>query len=88
MAKAAFFGTDDLAKNPWTLESHRAFRRQWHRAALDFLGTQPAEWKVTSAWLWSFGSFDVHGFEKAEFRDEEIVKMVREHNAKVPRRGP
>lgn len=81
MATAAFFGTGEVAKNPWALETHRAFRRQWHRAALDFLATQPARWPVTSAYLWSQGSWDVHGFTQPVFRDEEIVKMIREHNA-------
>ena len=83
MAKAAFFGTADLEKNPWRSEPLRAFRRQWHAAALDFLRTQPAEWKVESAWLWSFGSWDVHGLEQRDFRDEEIVKWIRAHNDSV-----
>ncbi len=78
MAKAAFFGTDDVAKNPWTREDLRTFRRQWHAAAMDFLRTQPADWKVTSAWLWSFGSWDVHGLEKQEFRDDTIVRLIRD----------
>lgn len=85
MATAAFFGTNETGKNPWTRESHRNFRRQWHRAALDFLATQPARWPVTVAYLWSQGSWDVHGLMQPEFRDEEIVKMIREHNAEHTR---
>ncbi len=80
MARAAFFGTDDLAKNPWRVEANRAFRRQWYAAAMEFLTAQPAEWKVESAWLWSFASHDVHGFEKRDFRDESIVESIKKHN--------
>lgn len=83
MTRAAFFGTDELVKNPWVREDLRDFRRQWHCAALDFLATPHSPWRVQSAWLWSFGSFDVHGLEKPEFRDEEIVKMIQEHNLRV-----
>ncbi len=81
MGKAAFFGTDDPAKNPWTDEARRNYRRAWHRAALDFLSEKRTAWTISTAFLWSFASHDVHGFERPAFRDEAIVEDIRAHNA-------
>jgi len=84
MGKAAFFGTDDLAKNPWTQPDRVAFRRGFYRAALEFLATQPAHWQVEQAYLWSFGSWDVQGITEPTFADPDITAAIRRHNTARP----
>ena len=86
MGKAAFFGTDELEKNPWLDEERSAYRRLFYKAALDFLKTQPAKWQVENAYLWSYGSFDVHGLKKPEFGDVSIAADIARHNQNPPAR--
>jgi hypothetical protein len=83
MGKAAFFGTDVLEKNPWTTPERIAFRRAFYGAALEFLSTQPARWRVEQAYLWSYGSWDVHGLMEQTFADPEIAEAVRKHNLSI-----
>ncbi len=83
MGKAAFFGTHLPEKNPWTTPERIAFRRGFHHSALKFLTTQPARWKVETAYLWSFGSWDPHGIHVPEFADAAIAAAIRTHNAAV-----
>ena len=79
-ADAAFFGTDELEKNPWLDKDRSAYRRLFYKAALAFLKSQPAKWKVENAYLWGYGSFDVHGLKKPEFGDSSIAADIARHN--------
>jgi hypothetical protein len=81
MGKAAFFGTPDTEKNPWTTPERVAFRRAFYNAALEFLATQPARWRVEQAYLWTFGSWDVHGIQEPAFADPDIAAAIRRHSA-------
>lgn len=81
MGKAAFFGTDVVEKNPWTTPERVAFRRAFYKGALEFLTTQPARWRVEQAYLWSFGSWDVHGIMNPVFADPDIAAAIRRHAA-------
>jgi hypothetical protein len=83
MGNAAFFGTSEAAKNPWKQPALVDFRRAYYAASLEFLRTQPAPWRVESAYLWSFGSWDVHGITGAEFADETIATAIRKHNVET-----
>lgn len=80
MGRASFFGTDKVEKNPWTTPERIAFRRDFYQAALQFLTTQPAKWRVEQAYLWSFGSWDVHGITNPVFADTEITADITKHN--------
>ena len=86
LARAPFQGTSEKDKNPWKRPEFQAYRRQYHAALCDFLRTQPARWLVSVGVLWSFGSWDPHGVDGADFADAEIVKRIQEHNAAVPGR--
>ena len=81
MGKAAFFGTDKPDKNPWTTPERIAFRRGFYEASLKFLATQPARWNVETAYLWSYGSWDVHGIHEPLFADPIVADAIRAHNA-------
>ena len=81
MGKAAFFGTDKPDKNPWTTPERIAFRRGFYEASLKFLATQPARWNVETAYLWSYGSWDVHGIHEPLFADPLIADAIQAHNA-------
>ncbi len=83
MGNAAFFGTSEVAKNPWKQPALVEYRRAYYAAALDFLRTQPAPWRVENAYLWSFGSWDVHGITGADFADESIAQSIRKHNVET-----
>ena len=83
LGKAAFFGTNDLAKNPWLDQARIAYRRLYYQSVMEFLRKQSSKWKVENAYLWSFGSFDVHGFTNSEFGDSEIATAIQRHN-KIP----
>ena len=49
-------------------------------ALLEFL-TQPASTNpVTEAFLWSEGSWDPMDIADQGFADQEIIKMIHEHN--------
>jgi hypothetical protein len=72
--------TSDPQKNPWTTPERIAFRRDFYHAALQFLATQPAKWRVEQAYLWSFGSWDVHGITNPVFADTEITADIAKHN--------
>ena len=80
MGNAAFFGTDKAELNPWTTPDRMAFRRRFYQAALEFLATQPSRWQVENAYLWSFGSWDLHGISAPAFADPEIAAAIRAHN--------
>jgi hypothetical protein len=81
LGNAAFFGTDKPEENPWNDEARVNFRRQFYRAALDSLTTLSAPWKVETAYLWSYGSWDVHGIHGTVFGDATIAGEIRKHNA-------
>lgn len=83
MGKAAFFGTDKADKNPWTTPERIAFRRGFYEAALKFLTTQPARWQVETAYLWSYGSWDIHGIHDPLFADPAIAAAIKAHNANL-----
>lgn len=81
LGQAAFFGTVKAEENPWQDPARVAFRREFYGAALAFLATQPARWRVENAYLWSYGSWDVHGIHGTEFGDARIAEAIRKHNA-------
>lgn len=84
VARSPWMGSPDKQRHPWTTEPRKKFRRDYHRALLDFLRTQPARWPVTRAYLWSMGSWCPYGFKgAAEFRDETIVADIATHNKAV-----
>lgn len=83
MGKAAYFGTHLPGKNPWKSPLRMEFRRAWYAAALEFLKSQPARWRVEHAYLWSFGSWDVQGIADPEFQDPVISEMIRKHHAET-----
>jgi len=60
-------------------------RRQFHGALLKFLAEQPARWQVTSAFLWSMGSWDPVGRSDSEFSDPEIMGAIEKHNRAATR---
>ena len=84
MGKAAFFGTDQADKNPWTTPERIDFRRGFYEASLQFLATQPARWKVETAYLWSYGSWDVQGIHEPFSADPLIAGAIKAHNAGLP----
>jgi hypothetical protein len=61
----------------------QSFRRDYHRALLDFLRTQPEGRRVTAAFLWDAGSWCPYGFDDPAFADGEIIGMIRRHNAET-----
>jgi len=73
-------GTPNPRHNAWNEPSMRTLRRQYHAALLRFLSEQPAPWRVSSAFLWSMGSWDPLGHGAAEFRDAEIMAAIESHN--------
>jgi hypothetical protein len=81
---APWEGTASTRNNPWRDESLRLLRRQYHRALLQFLETQPAQWRVSAAFVWSMGSWDPVGLRQPEFADPEIIAAIEKHNRKVP----
>ncbi len=83
MGNAAFFGTDKPEENPWQDPTRVDFRRDFYKAALEFLSSQPARWRVENAYLWSYGSWDVHGIHGTAFGDAQIAEAIRRHNAAV-----
>ena len=85
MGNASYFGTSDEKKNPWTSPERISFRRAFYSAALEFLATQPAKWRVEQAYLWSLGSWDVHGITKPIFADPDIAAAIAEHNRSIRR---
>jgi hypothetical protein len=79
-------GSGDERVNPWRSEPMRELRRQYHKALLAFLATQPAKWNVSAAFFWSTGSWDPQGLRHSVFADPEIVAAIKRHNAAVSRR--
>ncbi len=84
MLQAPWEGTAVVGKNPWVDESKRDLRRQYHQALIEFLTTQPADWKVTAAFFWSMGSWDPWGHGDPAFGDSEIQKAIKDHNRAAP----
>ncbi len=83
MGNAAFFGTDKPEENPWQDPERLVFRRDFYKAALAFLSTQPARWRVENAYLWSYGSWDVHGIHGTAFGDPQTAEAIRKHNESI-----
>jgi hypothetical protein len=63
----------------------RSLRRQYHNALLQFLATQPAQWRVSGVFVWSMGSWDPVGLSQPEFADPEIIATIEKHNRAVPK---
>jgi hypothetical protein len=80
---APWEGTANPRNNPWREESMQSLRRQYHLALLEFLTKQPAQWRVSSAFFWSMGSWDPIGQRQSEFADSEIIAEVEKHNRAV-----
>jgi hypothetical protein len=76
-------GSGNPRVNPWATEAMRELRREYHRALLEFLATQPAKWNVSAAFFWSTGSWDPQGMRHQLFADAEIVAAVNQHNQSV-----
>ena len=73
-------GTADPNDNPWADSTMRQLRREYHAALIEFLVDQPARWRVSSAFLWSMGSWDPLGHGQSEFSDPDIMSAVEKHN--------
>ncbi len=82
-AVAPWEGSDDPNQNPWKPAAMQKFRVEFHQALLNFLAHQPTANRVTKAFLWSEGSWDPMGIIDQHFADEQIIKMIREHNDAV-----
>lgn len=80
---SAWSGTLDPTDSPWFNGNMREFRREYHRALLTFLRTQPAAWPITAAYLWDYGSWDPYGISNQVFGDPDIVEMIRQYNAEI-----
>ncbi|MCI0333354.1 MAG: cellulase family glycosylhydrolase [Planctomycetes bacterium] len=76
-------GSGDERANPWRTEPMQNLRRQYHRALLEFLATQPAKWNVSAAFFWSTGSWDPQGMRHPAFADPEIVRAIQRHNESI-----
>ncbi len=85
-ARTPFVGTDKPAENPWANPALVELRRQTYAALCDFLARPSTSFPVPAAYVWSYGSFDVHGLGTPTFTDEEISRRIREHNRTS--RGP
>jgi hypothetical protein len=80
---SAWAGTSDHTNNPWSIDSMRVFRHDYYHALLLFLRTQPAAWPVTAAYLWDESSWDPYGVNDQVFADQDIIEMIRQHNAEI-----
>lgn len=76
-------GSADARKNPWNSAEMQQFRRDYHRALLDFLAHPSPTNPVTAAYLWSEGSWDPLDTTDRGFADKEIIKMIQQHNRQV-----
>jgi hypothetical protein len=79
-AETPWAGSGDPRVNPWRTKPMWEFRRQYHRALLEFLQTQPARWHVSAAFFWSTGSWDPQGVRHPVFGDPVIMEDIRRHN--------
>ena len=84
-AEMPWDGSGSPRSNPWQTDSMKKFRRQYHDALLEFLETQPAQWRVTGAFFWSTGSWDPWGHSHPAFTDEGISAEIERHNRSVGR---
>ena len=73
-------GTGNPRNSPWADESMQKLRRQYHAALMEFLATQPAEWRVSAAFFWSMGSWDPWGHGQPAFADPAITDAIEKHN--------
>jgi hypothetical protein len=86
-AAGPYLGTADEKLNPWKLPELTKLRGAYHKALCDYLAAANPRYPVPTAYLWSFGSWDVHGIEQPEFADQEIMRSIQEHNARVRNQG-
>ncbi|MBA3882092.1 MAG: hypothetical protein H0X73_05075 [Chthoniobacterales bacterium] len=84
-ARTPFVGTDRPEANPWANEPLRKLRQQTYAAFCNFLKQPAASHPVSSAYLWSYGSLDVHGLVSPIFADAEISRRVQDHNRSAKR---
>jgi hypothetical protein len=74
-------GAYSTITDPWYNFANREFRQEYHKALIHFLKYQPATHKVTSAFLWSTGSWDPQGlYGMGNYRDDVIVDFIRSYN--------
>ncbi len=76
-------GTAVARNNPWAVDAMRDLRRQYHAQLTQLLATQPAPWRISSAFFWSMGSWDPWGHGEPAFADPEIEKSIENHNRAV-----
>lgn len=82
-ATTPWHGSDNSKRNPWASAEMRQFRVDYHQALLSFLAKHSQTNPVTDAYLWSEGSWDPLDTTDQGFKDERIIKMIREHNRSV-----
>ncbi len=82
-SKTPWQGSDRISRNPWKSTEMRNLRVEYHRALLEFLKKQPVKNPVTSAFLWSEGSWDPMDISESGFFDEEIVALIQRHNSDI-----
>ncbi len=85
-ARTPFVGTDKPGQNPWLNPALAQLRRQTYAAFCSYLARPATRHPVPAAYVWSYGSLDVHGLVSAAFADVEISHRLQEHNrsAKTP----
>ncbi|MBX3432117.1 MAG: hypothetical protein KF847_02095 [Pirellulales bacterium] len=76
-------GVANSWQSPWLEPGMRKFRVDYHRALLEFLAAPPREVPIVEAFLWSELSWDPLDVIDRGFADEDIAKMIGEHNERI-----
>lgn len=78
-AAEPYAGSGKPASDPWKDDELQELRRNYHVALLDYLAGDNKP-RIDKAFLWSEGPWDPQGVFDRRFRDEEIAKLIDEHN--------
>lgn len=81
-ARTPWEGFGPRQPNPWNDPSLRKLRREYHDALLKFLASQSKRPRVSSAYLWSEGSWDPIGTLDAGFEDGAILQQIHAQQAR------
>ena len=53
------------SNDPWKIANLKELRHNFHKALLDFLSLPTEQSQITQAFLWSSGSWDPQGIDRA-----------------------
>ena len=76
-------GTGDPGINPWLTVKMVNFRRDYHRALMEFLQKQQGPRRVSAAYFWSEGSWEPQGMDNPAFADPILIERIRRHNLAI-----